>query len=132
MGFLQSYKRLDNLCKDLLSSDKGVTTYIEYLERINQNKFKDDYYKLKHYRYVRNKIVHENNASEENMCTSSDIEWIENFYSRILNRTDPLTLHHKKMYPKDKHFSSNNNSQKSGCGMFLGIILTAFIILLVL
>ncbi len=112
--FLQSYKRLDNLCKDILKSEKGVTTYIEYLERINQNQFKDDYYKLKHYRYVRNKIVHENNASEENMCTSSDIEWIENFYNRILNQTDPLALHQQNVKQKsaNKNLSRSTNTYK--------------------
>lgn len=27
MSFLKSYKRLDNLCKDMYSYDKGVTAY---------------------------------------------------------------------------------------------------------
>ena len=39
MSFLESYKRLDNLCKDMFRSEKGVTTYIELMEQ-NRNKGK--------------------------------------------------------------------------------------------
>lgn len=32
MSFMEAYKRLDNLCKDLLSSDKGITEYIRQMD----------------------------------------------------------------------------------------------------
>ena len=34
MSFLEEYKRLDNLCKDMFSTSTGITTYIEELEKI--------------------------------------------------------------------------------------------------
>ena len=33
MGFMESYKRLDNLCKDLYRSDRGISSYISDMEQ---------------------------------------------------------------------------------------------------
>lgn len=102
MGFMNSYKRLDNLCRDM--NGKGVTGYIEDMESKFNTSFipgwNDDYHKLKNYRYIRNQIAHENYANENNMCSDSDTQWIENFYERILNRTDPLAVYHKALNPR--------------------------------
>lgn len=100
---MNSYKRLDNLCKDMNS--KGVSGYLEDMERNpNGNYFiadwKNDYKTLKHYRYIRNKIAHDNYAEEANMCSEEDTVWIENFYRRILNRSDPLALYREATKPK--------------------------------
>jgi hypothetical protein len=56
-----------------------------------------DYKKLKHYRYIRNQIVHENNVNESSICDEDDLQWVEQFYQRIINQTDPLTLYKKAM-----------------------------------
>lgn len=99
MSFMESYKRLDNLCKDLFAGNIGVTEYINSMEKCTlQNgveNFQQDYIKLKHYRHMRNKIAHENDVTEDELCTNDDIEWIENFYRRILSQTDPLALYRK-------------------------------------
>ena len=99
MGFMQSYKRLDNLCRDM--NGIGVTGYIADMEQVrNGNVYVPDWWeqcrKLKYYRHIRNKIAHENYANEENMCSSEDLEWIENFYQKILTQTDPLAIYFKK------------------------------------
>lgn len=98
MEFLTSYKRLDNLCKDM--NGVGVSGYIEDMENIKAEIFsvkswKDDYFQLKHYRYIRNRIAHDNDAYEEMLCTPADAEWLENFYQQILKQTDPLALSHR-------------------------------------
>lgn len=103
MGFMNSYKRLDNLCKDM--NGKGISGYIEDMERNpNGNYFiadwKNDYKTLKHYRYIRNQIAHDNYAEEANLCSEEDTVWIENFYQRILNQNDPLTLYKDVAKPK--------------------------------
>lgn len=95
MGFMTSYKRLDNLCKDM--NDVGISGYIENMENIkvkihSVKSWKDDYYQLKHYRYIRNRISHDNDADEETLCTPQDTEWLENFYQKILTQTDPLAM----------------------------------------
>lgn len=98
MGFLQTYKRLDNLCKDM--NGIGVTGYINDMEQIADGRYyvsgwKDDYYKFKHYRYIRNQIVHENYAEEDNLCLPEDSVWLNEFYQRILERKDPLAVFNK-------------------------------------
>ena len=102
MSFIESYKRLDNLCKDIFTSETGVTTYISHMESLMYNRFQimnwdSDYKKLKHYRYIRNQIVHENNVNESSICDEDDLQWVEQFYQRIINQTDPLTLYKKAM-----------------------------------
>lgn len=103
MGFLQTYKRLDNLCRDM--NGVGVTGYLEDMERLTDGErhvpgWKEDCQQLKHYRYLRNRIAHEVNADEEDLCSAADTAWIENFYTRILGTNDPLALYRKaKMVP---------------------------------
>lgn len=102
MSFLASYKRLDNLCKDMYSEERGVTSYIENMKYLPDGSFKisgwdTDYQKLVHYRSIRNKIVHDNNATEDNMSDELDIEWIENFRQRILSTNDPLAQYQKAL-----------------------------------
>ncbi len=112
MGFIEQYKRLDNLCKDLLGSTTGVTTYIEHLERIRHLGNEEDFRKLKHYRYIRNQIVHENNCTEANMTSEEDVRWIVNFHSRILNQTDPLALRHKQSEKPEEYRRASNRQYK--------------------
>ena len=100
MSFLNSYKRLDNLCKDIFQSEKGVVTYLENMQEIRYNipyrvDFDADYNKLNQYRRVRNQIAHDNYADESNMCSEEDAAWIEQFYGRILAQTDPVLQYHK-------------------------------------
>ena len=98
MGFIKSYKHLDNLCKDI--NGIGITGYIKDMENKPSEAshifgWKQDYLKLKHYRYIRNQIAHENYAEEENMSSPEDTAWLDNFYNRIMNQTDPLALYYK-------------------------------------
>jgi hypothetical protein len=78
MTFLEAYKKLDNVCKEMYSGDKGVSAYIDDMEHVPNAGYKIQewnsvYQKLKHYRYIRNQIVHENYATEDNMCNESDV-----------------------------------------------------------
>lgn len=96
MEFWNSYKRLDNLCRDI--NGKGVTGYIEDMEKNLDGAYcvsgwNRDYKTLKHYRYIRNQIAHESYASEENMCSPEDALWLKDFYQRIMTQSDPLALY---------------------------------------
>ena len=89
------FKKLDNLCKDLLSSEKGVTSYIEEMENTPLSKqmlvsdFDETYKMLKHVRWIRNDIAHGNGNSE---CEQEDIDFVCDFYKKILSRTDPFAI----------------------------------------
>ena len=100
MEFMVAYKRLEKICGDVLGDDRRVSAYID--EMVNSPRGGDwvdgwynDLKQLKHYRWVRNRIVHDPGCTEENMCQPGDVKWINGFYNRILNQTDPLALYHK-------------------------------------
>ncbi len=100
MGFLDSYKRLEKLCGDLLADDRRVSAYIDEMVALPSGArlvrgWDLDLKQLKHLRWVRNKIVHEPNCTEENLCAPGDVQWLNHFYDRILNQTDPLALYYK-------------------------------------
>ncbi len=119
MGFIENYKRLDNLCKQVLNSETGVTTYINRLEAIKDRGFLTEYKKLKTYRHIRNQIVHDNNVSEKNLCTKQDVVWLKQFHDRIINKTDPLELYRRKILGlktnnnKSNYRNSRNSKKKT-------------------
>ncbi|HQB32114.1 MAG TPA: hypothetical protein PLI19_02165 [Erysipelotrichaceae bacterium] len=119
MGFMYNYKRLEKLCSDLFDCDHGISTYIdEMLKKPRRASlvtgWNDDLKNLKHYRWLRNRIVHEPQYCEDEMCDSTDVEWIMNFHARIINQEDPLALYRKAIQPRqmpetkkpDEQFSS--------------------------
>lgn len=102
MEFQNSYKRLDNLCKDLLRSDSGITSYIKEMEQIQAYSgripdWESVYQKLEYYRHIRNQIAHENWANEESLCNDNDAFWLQEFYQKILRQTDPLSQYQRLM-----------------------------------
>ena len=116
MGFIEAYKRLEKLCGEILNDDRRVSAYID--EMINTPRgaylvrgWDEDLKQLKHYRWVRNQIVHDPNCSEENMCSDDDTQWIADFHARIMNQTDPLTLYRKATQTRQKQATKNAKSQ---------------------
>lgn len=82
------------------------------------NRFKtmdwvSDYKNLKHYRYIRNQIVHENNINEDSICNEDDLMWVEQFHKRIINQTDPLALYHKAMSAFQQHYYKSIRKEES-------------------
>ncbi len=149
MGYMNSYKQLDNLCRDC-GYINGISDYIEDMERVYDGYmvpgWQEDYQKLKHYRWVRNQIAHANDADEDNMCTEEDTDWIEDFRQRILDQTDPLTQYHRaKTAKKQEHtptsasviYQSNDHSsrprnpkaQPVGCAIYTLMALAVTILI---
>lgn len=105
MGFIDSYKHLEKLCGEVLNDERKLSSYID--EMISKPRgsylvrgWDDDLKQLKHYRHIRNQIAHEPGCSEDNMCDLEDASWLDNFYGRIMNQTDPLTLYDKATSPR--------------------------------
>ena len=98
LEFQEEYKRLDRLCKDYLSSAEGVSEYIRQMEatpwsnRLYVFTWEDDYKQLKHVRWVRNQLAHEVGTLNSDICTEDDLDWVQSFYNRILNGSDPFTI----------------------------------------
>ena len=100
MSFIDSYKRLEKLCSEIYSDNYGVSLYID--EMLNTPTgaqyvpgWDKDLKQLKHYRWVRNQIVHNPGCAEENVCEYGDAQWLDNFRSRIMSANDPLALYRK-------------------------------------
>ena len=113
MGFIDSYKHLEKLCGDMMNDDRRVSAYIDEMIKTPNGSFyvrswDDDLKKLKHYRWIRNRISHEPGCTEQNMCEPEDELWLNNFYSRIMNQTDPLSLYDQAM----KTRAANNPNAK--------------------
>ena len=100
MGFINSYKQLEKLCNEIYGDNHGISSYIDDMSKLTSasyyvSSWDDDLKQLKHYRWMRNQIVHEPNCTEENLCEYEDAKWLENFHSRIMSGTDPLALYRK-------------------------------------
>lgn len=140
--FFEQYKRLDKLCGEIYSCREGVGSYIddmesEYVAGLRcVNTWAHDFKMLKHVRWVRNKIAHE--TSRYQICEDPDIDFVYDFYDRIYDGGDPITLlekakkeaeQHQREYRKKQtgvtyaheyaepeYKSISKNAKKSGCG----------------
>ena len=105
--FFEEYKKLQRLCNDIYDSNNGVTNYIDDMNAVPYSSscmisnWMSDLKQLKRLRHIRNTLAHEEGSFNMNMCTLSDVKWIQSFYNRILNQSDPLSVLHqmKKTQP---------------------------------
>lgn len=140
--FFEEYKRLDKLLKEVLSSDIGVTAYIDEMkaissyEKSNVRGFDQTLKRLIELRHMRNKLAHDSIDFGSPLCDETDIKFVTEFRESVLNATDPLSQIYKNRRKKTKSAATplnktNNTSfdnSKSGCLKGIG----AFIIFIVL
>lgn len=122
MQFINTYKKLEKICNEKYNTKHGVSAYIEEMaKKPDGSKFvstwNGDFKQLKHYRWLRNKIVHDVGADEDKLCKKSDEIWINNFTKRIINNNDPLSLY-------------NQNKKKSISKISTTVLLLIIIVLL--
>ena len=155
--FFEEYKRLDRICADMYSARQGVSEYIADMERRSASEtfriisWDRDYKQLKHLRWIRNRIVHENDAFQ--ICSISDIQDIQNFYNRILSGKDPIAMLERtskssvadsnrrsgniRMQPQDKQYnteekeSNSYRNRRRGC-LIVGLILVIIPVFVIL
>ncbi|WP_299121169.1 DUF6548 family protein [uncultured Eubacterium sp.] len=114
--FFEEYKKLDNLCKDLFKSDRGVSQYIEEMECTPLSKsrlvglWQDDYKMLKHVRWIRNNIAHNNDYSG---CNKSDVKSVQNFYQKIINQKDPFSVIAQNSRELQRRNNKNYNTRRT-------------------
>ena len=104
---MNSYKHLEKLCGEIMRDERRVSAYIDEMTCTPFGPslvagWNNDLKKLKHYRHIRNLIAHEPDCSEESLCVPSDAVWIENFCTRILNSSDPLSLYRRALAEQRK------------------------------
>ena len=85
MEFMNAYKRLEKLCSDMYGTVHGISAYIDDMVNCPHGArivpdWAHDLKQLKHYRWVRNQIVHEPDCTEEELCTPADTRLAGCFY----------------------------------------------------
>jgi len=90
--FFDEYKAVDKLCGLFLDSDRGVSDYIKEMERLQDQGRKlipnwdGKYKKLKHLRWVRNQIAHDEAAE----IYDNDLIELQHFHKQLLHAKDPV------------------------------------------
>ena len=98
IDFLEEYKSVDNICKDIFGTKEGISEYIRRMEITPWNDYKyvsswqSDYSEIKHARWIRNQITHENGTMDSDICSQDDLDWIIDFRQRILTSFDPFAI----------------------------------------
>lgn len=141
MSFMNSYKSLEKVCEEFLNDERRVSAYIDEMTSKPNGRYlvedwEKDLKKLKHYRWVRNKIVHETGCTEKNMCESGDEKWLEKFSSRIKRKEDPLSLYYEatdnntylKNYGEDDENDDNPYESLKGVFMLIILLIVLFLI----
>lgn len=105
--FMEAFKHIDKICKEMYSSNNGVTTYIETMERTpGGSSYVSNWdlilKTLKDYRHIRNQYAHEVGSSYNDICNQQDVDWLNNFYESLMNTTDPLAMYQKHIREMNK------------------------------
>lgn len=137
---VEEFGRLEQLCNQIYGENHGVTSYIDDMDNLSASaRYKVDnwdyYHKgLKEVRHKRNKLSHGEVSFSENYAEPEDIEFISDFYTLIMNSTDPISRYRKSIgyaspAPKKSSYHTapdSNGNQKKGC---LSEMLTFFLTL---
>ncbi len=94
--FFEEFKRLEALCNDVFGvSGSGVTVYVDHMKLLPASyssqfsTWDTDLKTLIRLRHYRNKLAH-GTPFDSILATQEDIEWLLEFYDRILKQQDPL------------------------------------------
>lgn len=120
INFQEKYKSLDNLCKDCYNSQEGVSEYIRQMDKYmleGKRLVKDwenEYSNLKHVRWIRNQLAHEVGTLNSDIVEENDILFLSNFYNKIINANDALSVLRKikSEQIKSKHTKVNVNATR--------------------
>lgn len=96
--FFDIFSKVDKLCIDIYQNEHGLADYVEDMRSISLNTVEDipdwesDLLCLMSLRNIRNSLINTPGAFQEAVCTEEHLEYLEQFYQRILDRQDPMAL----------------------------------------
>lgn len=96
--FFELFTKVDNLCIEVYQNEHGLADYVEDMRSISTYTVEDipdwgaDLFQLITLRNIRSSLVNTPGAFAEDICSQEQLEWLENFYQRILDRKDPMAL----------------------------------------
>lgn len=137
MGFMDSYKRLEKLCGEVMDDNRRVSAYIDAMVNTPRGAslvkgWEEDLKQLKHYRWMRNQIAHNPECTEKTMCKSSDVKWVDGFYDRIMKQTDPLAMYRKAMRRKRTNAKKKTNAKRYQCEMEQPLLVLLIIVVFII
>ncbi len=103
--FFEAYKSLDKLCSEMYYCKNGVSAYIDQMKieafqgQYRVSSWNNDYKMLNHVRGVRNQIAHDSGTYQ--ISKPDDLDFVQEFRSRIFSGNDPLTLLRKAVESED-------------------------------
>ena len=113
--FMDAYKHLEKLYSEIYGGQYGITQYITDMEQTSSydsrgiSGWDEDLKTLKRLRYIRNKMVHDT-ADYDLNYEQEDIKFLKDFYQRIMNQQDPISICRKRkqdVVRKAPHKSAN-------------------------
>ncbi|MBO7214625.1 MAG: hypothetical protein J6V66_03920 [Clostridia bacterium] len=96
--YLEEYKSLDKLCKDMFSTGEGVSEYIRQMDlvpfsnRSYVSNWQAQYKMIVHLRFIRNTIAHDTNSANMEICKEGDLVNLKEFHQSIISGEDPLAV----------------------------------------
>ena len=116
--FIDEYKHLEKMCSEIYGQQHGISHYITDMEQTSPYTaeripgWSNDLANLKRVRHIRNKMVHDADDYDD-AYEPEDLEFIKQFYQRILTQQDPLAernrLNKKTSQPKQKEADTSVN-----------------------
>ena len=114
MEFMDSFKRLDNLCSQIYGNDAdngkyvaGVAMYMNEMRKCGAagyfvSGWNTYYDRLKNYLALRNSISHDYGVDEAGLfacgrLSENDVRWLEDFCDAMLEGRDPIALYYTAM-----------------------------------
>ncbi len=141
INFLEEYKHLDKLLKDMFGTEKGISDYIDTATTTYNLQYNSDIKTLKHLRHIRNSLSHDTDTLNAQMCTQADIDWLKDFYQKVYSVSDPLSLIlNSKSTTKDivnintknkETIPVQDDERTSPIPVFLGIALAIITVILI-
>ena len=132
------FKRLDKLLRESRRTERGVSSYIDDMKAVNEigarhiPNWRTDLDWLWQCRHVRNRLAHDATSEVHSLCDRQHVEFLKNFYARVLNGRDPLAQLErlrrgtrstaKSPSPRVSPHSTPPASAQQGC--LTGVILT--------
>lgn len=117
--FLEEFKRLDALLRDMYQSEKGVSNYIDNMKSIPPDEYRFvsnwecDLKKLIRLRHLRNQLTHDIGTLDIDLCTQEDVDLLREFYDRFINICDPLALLRKQQEKRQATASLSQDKTQS-------------------
>lgn len=135
-SFFESFSCLDKLCGEIYNTKHGVTAYIDDMKAVSWSNYRHipnwevDLQQLIRVRHVRNFLAHTPGAFNDEICSQSDIDWIQKFHARILKQSDPMALLRQYIKKNDYQERETVKASRRSDSIFVAVAIASVFIIL--